>query len=228
MNQLRVTQSLTKYILWITTGVVIGTFALSYLRTAYYLELDIRPEMSPMMFVLMAPIVAVGFLLPALFVEILLALRWFQPQRWWQGVLIGIAYTFPMLSLFEYWMLLICAVINPVTLRLLYAPREFRRSIVALTFAGLFLVGVPWMVAEHYVLCSGPQLTQEFAVQIADRTLRRNGGKIPDGAEPKLISATVDTDLNWRISYKAGVCDVVVSVSRCGNAELGERTGKCA
>src|SRR5688572_21942292 len=87
---------------WLLLGVVTGTVLLSIIRTLYYFAIDRQPEMSPMMFIVFAPIVALPFILVAVITELLV--RWLpqskHSSRPW-SFLIGASYTSPLFGLID-------------------------------------------------------------------------------------------------------------------------------
>jgi hypothetical protein len=110
---------------WLLLGVVTGTVLLSIIRTLYYFAIDRQPEMSPMMFIIFAPIVALPFMLVAAPAEFMA--RRFLPQskqssRSW-SFLIGASYTSPLFGLIDLRLLVLCLLINPFVMHVLVARR---------------------------------------------------------------------------------------------------------
>ncbi|WP_408951068.1 hypothetical protein [Lysobacter sp. Hz 25] len=111
---------------WLLLGAATGTVVLSVIRTLYYFAIDRQPEMSPMMFILFAPIVALPFMLAAALTEFVarrLLPRLKRPSRLW-SLLIGASYTSPLFGLIDARMLVLCVLINPVIMHVLLALRE--------------------------------------------------------------------------------------------------------
>lgn len=107
-------------------GVATATVVLSIARTLYYFAIDRQPEMSPMMFIVFAPIVALPFMLVAALAELVarrLLPRLKRPSRLW-SLLIGASYTSPLFGLIDMRLLVLCLLINPVVMHVLLARRE--------------------------------------------------------------------------------------------------------
>ncbi|MGJ7902523.1 hypothetical protein [Lysobacter sp. 1R34A] len=111
---------------WLLLGAATGTVALSVLRTFYYFAIDRQPEMSSMMFIVFAPIVALPFMLVAALTEFVarrLLPRLKRPSRLC-SLLIGASYTSPLFGLIDTRLLALCVVINPVIMHALLAQRD--------------------------------------------------------------------------------------------------------
>jgi hypothetical protein len=110
--------SLPKLLLAVAIGVIFGAILLSTARAGYYILNDIRAEMSPMMFIVFSPVVAVILLAVAFVIELCLSLLWWRPHLFLQAVMLGGSYTLVLLGLITPWLLLLMLAINPITLRL--------------------------------------------------------------------------------------------------------------
>jgi hypothetical protein len=104
----------------IALGLVVATLLLSAARTGYYIAIDRQPQMSPMMFIILAPVVAGWLLLPTLLAELIFCSVWWRPLDVWQAIMIGASYSGVLLGLVELWMLFAWVAFNPITLRLLF------------------------------------------------------------------------------------------------------------
>jgi tellurite resistance protein TehA-like permease len=111
-------------------GVATGVFVLSIARTLYYFAIDRQPEMSPMMFIVFAPVVALPFMFVAAVAEFVarrlmprLKQSRKQSSRSW-SFLIGASYTSPLFGLIDARLLVLCLLINPVVAHVLLARRE--------------------------------------------------------------------------------------------------------
>ncbi|MGN7916754.1 hypothetical protein [Lysobacter sp. 22409] len=114
------------YYLLLMLGVATATVVLSIARTLYYFAIDRQPEMSPIMFIVFAPIVALPFMLVAALAELVarrLLPRLKRPSRLW-SLLIGASYTSPLFGLIDTHLLVLCLLINPVVMHVLLARRE--------------------------------------------------------------------------------------------------------
>jgi len=115
---------------WLLLGAATGTVALSVVRTLYYFAIDRQPEMSPMMFIVFAPVVALPFMFVAAVAEFVarrlmpgLKQARKQSSRSWP-FLIGASYTSPLFGLIDARLLALCLLINPVLAHVLLARRE--------------------------------------------------------------------------------------------------------
>jgi hypothetical protein len=107
-----------RVILATSVGMILGTLLLSLVRSGYYLVADVRTEMSPMMFVVFAPVVAAILLVPTLLAELLICHFWQRPLNFRQAIMIGSSYPVFLLGLIEPWLLVLVLAINSITLRL--------------------------------------------------------------------------------------------------------------
>jgi|SRR6266850_883436 len=103
-------------------GVYAGALVLSVLRTAAYEYQGIQPNMTPMMFILFAPLVGTALAIIAVICEAVLTAFWRRPASFWQAVVIGASYTSFLLFFVNPWLTIICLLLNPVAIRLLW-PR---------------------------------------------------------------------------------------------------------
>jgi len=115
--------TISRQLAGIAVGVFCGTVALSALRVLYYLSADIRPEMSPMMFLLFSPLVATAILVISIPLELLLNRLIFRPATTLHAVVLGLSYTTVLLGLISTWGLLCLLVFNPVCVRLFSVRR---------------------------------------------------------------------------------------------------------
>src|SRR5690349_6418377 len=98
-------------------GAFAGAIVLSILRTAYYVLREYEPQMSPMMFVLFAPLVALAVGVVSLPIEWVLSRYWRGPATFWQSFIIGSTYSVPLVLLIEHWAVVLVILLNPVTAR---------------------------------------------------------------------------------------------------------------
>lgn len=116
---------------WLLLGVVTGTVLLSIIRTLYYFAIDRQPEMSPMMFIVFAPIVALPFMLVAVLAEFMA--RRFLPQSKQstrsRSFLIGASYASPLFGLIDLRLLVLCLLINPIVMHVLLARRGHAHAV---------------------------------------------------------------------------------------------------
>ena len=119
-------ESTRRYWVLLVFGVFTSTPVLSIIRMLYYFAIDRQPEMSPMMFIVFAPIVALPFMLIAALAELVarrLLPRLKRPSWLW-SLLIGASYTSPLFGLIDARLLVLCLLINPVVMHVLLARRE--------------------------------------------------------------------------------------------------------
>ncbi len=102
--------------LGIALGAIVGSAVWSALRTWTYILEGRQPNMGPELFVLFSPVLAIPIALAAGIGHVL-AHKYFAYRHWWQWVVAGLMYSTVLLGLVSPWLLLIPAVINPITLR---------------------------------------------------------------------------------------------------------------
>ncbi len=82
-------------------GLFVGVFVVSILRMVFYLVTDTASEMSPMMFVLFAPVVVAILVVPTICIEAVLSRFWWRPSNSFQALVIGSSYASVLLALID-------------------------------------------------------------------------------------------------------------------------------
>ncbi|WP_157477123.1 hypothetical protein [Lysobacter sp. Root690] len=112
-----------KYYGLVALGAAASAIAFSVIRVVYYFWMDLRPEMSPMMFLIFSPLVALAFSLISVVLEVFLCVlmpRMFRALPF----VVGVSYSSLLLVLINKWFLLVFLVFNPVTLHCWLAVRH--------------------------------------------------------------------------------------------------------
>jgi len=106
--------------MWVVLGVALGVILLSIARTVYYLWVELKPEMSPMMFIIFSPVLAIFFSIIAIIIESIISVIW-PRSLFSQPITIGASYSSVLLGLIHPWLLIICLIINPFVLHFVMA-----------------------------------------------------------------------------------------------------------
>lgn len=106
-----------RYLLQVGAAAAVGAVGLSVLRTGVYIARDLRPDMSPMMFIVFSPLLAAVFAAASVLIEFLhLAIRRDPPLSWPWAV--GLSYCAPLLALIHPALIWLCLLLNPLALHL--------------------------------------------------------------------------------------------------------------
>jgi hypothetical protein len=89
----------------------------------YYLAAQVQSEMSPMMFIVFAPIVALPVFALALVIELFLTKVWWRPKTAVQGFTLGLSYSLVLLWLLHPLLVVVAVVANPIFVRYWFSTR---------------------------------------------------------------------------------------------------------
>ena len=106
-----------KLMLMIVSGIFIGTFIFSTLRVFYYISQDLRPNMSPFMFIIFSPIISLFISIVAIILEKIVH---FNISSYSYSFLLGVSYSSFMLLLISGWLIVPVVLFNPITVHLFF------------------------------------------------------------------------------------------------------------
>jgi hypothetical protein len=101
---------------YLSIGAISGALLWSVLRVIQYKVEDLRPNMAPEIFVIIAPVLAIPLAVVACLLHAYFS-RWFAYSRGWHWFAAGIAYSTVFLGLVDPWLLLVPLIANPVVVR---------------------------------------------------------------------------------------------------------------
>lgn len=102
-----------------------------------------------------------------------------------------------------------------------------RMKPIMLTMSTIALLLVAGYAVDSKLRCSDDGLSQGSALSIANERLRVkfNGHRIE--REFKLEKSQLDDDRSWLFYYQAADCSIIISVDRCGVADVGGISQGC-
>jgi len=112
-----------RYLTLVALAAAASAVAFSILRTLYYSWAGLRPEMSPMMFIVFSPILALTFAALAVVIEFGLSLIWTRALNA-RPLFIGASYSTVLLGLIQPWLLVACVLANPIILHIWMAKNK--------------------------------------------------------------------------------------------------------
>ena len=99
----------------VALGAAISAIAFTVMRVVYYLWMDFRPEMSPMMFLLFSPLIALLFSVLSVLFEVFLF--FLMPRTYKESpFVVGSSYSAILLGLINPWLFIVFVIFNPLSL----------------------------------------------------------------------------------------------------------------